>query len=182
MATLRLITEQDFRTSRFGQLADQIEGSLSDVIAQAETHVERKLDRNLSVMTYVENYWPRQDTLFLKQRPLQEVLQIRRRAYYTNNWTVLPLETFFLNHDSGYVRDMRGGYLIGWQVEVSYIAGYETIPDDIKSAVILQTALFAYQDLEIYGVGDSKAPGIRYMQDDLDMLLKPYTKLKLVVQ
>lgn len=178
MAVLRLISEQDFRTSRFGQLADQIEGNLSDVIAQAETHIERKLDRKLSVATYTEYFWPNGDTIFPRNRPITSVTSIRRRAYYTNAWTTLPLATFHVNSESGWVRDLRGGYMVGWQVEITYSAGYSTMPDDIKAAVILQTALFAYQDLEIYGVGDSKAPGIRYMQDDLNMLIAPYQKFK----
>jgi hypothetical protein len=48
------------------------------------------------------------------------------------------------------------------------------VPEDIKEAIILQAVLLSYQDIEVYGAGDAKQPGILYMQDDIDSKLKPY--------
>ena len=38
----------------------------------------------------------------------------------------------------------------------------------------MQAVLLTYQDLEIYGSGDAKQPGIVYMYADIDRLLAPY--------
>jgi hypothetical protein len=37
--------------------------------------------------------------------------------------------------------------------------------------------LFAFQDLEFYGSGDAKAPGILYVEDQIQALLRPYQQM-----
>lgn len=206
MTTLRLITEQDFRTSRFGQLADQIDGDLSAVIAQAEAHVEHMLNRRLAEEEYTEVWsvptWG--DKVFVQQRPIVSVTSIQRRASFRNPWQSLDLTAFQVWKQQGYVRDLFGwptgvGYvgitlgtntpvtaagggvsrIGGYEVKIVYTAGYspQTIPSDLKAAVIIQTALMIYQDLEIFGLGDSRSPGILYLQEWVDRYLKPYRKL-----
>jgi len=180
-ATLRLITEQEFRTSRYAQVADQIEGRITDVIAQAEDHVERYLDRRLTVQQYVEYIRPAGDSLFVRNRPIVAVSQVRRRFYYTDPWYVMDLARFEVFKPQGYVRSLERNINNGYEVEVTYTAGYEVIPNDIKAAVILQTVIFAYQDLEVYGAGDAKKPGIVYLQDQVEQYLKPYQQLRMTV-
>lgn len=181
VAQLRLITEQEFRTSRYAQIADQIEGRITDVIAQAEDHVERMLDRKLTVRTYTEYFKPlSSNTLFLRERPVQSITSIKRRRNYLEAWDTLPLETFQLFAESGYVTCLAE-YIKQWEVQVIYTAGYSTVPTDIKGAVILQTVILAYQDLEVYGVGDSKNPGILYLQNQVNDLIKPYRYTRSVV-
>lgn len=173
MPTPRLITEQEFRTSRYAQVADQIEGRISDVIAQAEDYIESYLDRRLTVNTYTELHRPTGKTLFLRERPIQTVTNIRRRRNYTENWQNLPLNEFEIRKAQGFVTSLAE-YLREFEVEITYTAGYPVVPDDIKGAVILQTVVLAYQDLEVYGAGDSKTPGILYLSDQVKYMLKPY--------
>ena len=70
--------------------------------------------------------------------------------------------------------------IAGYEVRVVYTAGYATIPWDIKSAVLLQTALLCYQDLEVYGQGDSKPPGIDYIPKQIAETLRPYKKARVM--
>lgn len=179
MATLRLITEQEFRTSRYAQVADQIEGRIADVIVQAETHIERTLDRTLSLATYTEVQRPQGSTLFLRNRPVQSVTTIKRRSSHTATWDTLNAAHFELHGAAGYVVALSNN-VRNYEVEVTYTAGYATIPDDIKAAVILQTVILAYQDLEVYGSGDAKKPGILYLQEQVEAMLKPYMTLRMI--
>lgn len=173
MATPRLITEQEFRTSRYAQVADQIEGRITDVIVQAETHVEKTLDRKLTVETYTEYFKPVKNTVFLRERPVQSVISVKRRRNYLDAWEPMPLSAFQLQAAPGYLM-CYADYVKEWEVEVVYTAGYTTIPQDIRGAIILQTVILAYQDLEVYGAGDSKNPGILYLQGQVNGLLRPY--------
>jgi hypothetical protein len=62
-----------------------------------------------------------------------------------------------------------------YEIEVVYTAGYATLPEDLKEAIIMQAVLFSTQDLEVYGSGDSRAPGyIVPMNADIDRLIAPY--------
>jgi hypothetical protein len=180
VATPRLITEQEFRTSRYAQVADQIEGRISDVIAQAEDYIESFLDRRLTVNTYTEMYRPTGKTLFLRERPIQEVIAVRKRANYQQEWQSLSLDTFEVRSAQGFITSLADN-IKEFEVQVEYEAGYSSIPDDIKGAVILQTVVLAYQDLEVYGAGDSKAPGILYLSDQVKYMLKPYRYSRTVV-
>jgi len=181
MPTPRLITEQEFRSSRYGQVADQVEGRLSDIIVQAEDYIERTLDRTLTVTTYTELHRPRLDRIFLHQRPIVSLITIRRRTNVRDPWVPLDLTTFELEEQGriGVIRALIDN-IAGYEVEVTYQAGFVTIPSDLKAAVILQTVIFAYQDLEVYGAGDGRPPGIRYLQDDVDRLLRPYSLVKIL--
>lgn len=181
MPTPRLITEQEFRTSRYAQVADQIEGRITDVIVQAEAHIERRLDRRLTVTSYTEFLRPAGESIFVRHRPIQSVTSVRRRFYYTDPWYVMDLTRFETFSKQGYIRSLENNISHGYEIEVTYTAGYTTIPDDIKAAVILQTVILAYQDLEVYGSGDAKNPGILYLQDQVTALLKPYMMTKAVV-
>lgn len=180
MATPRLITEQDFRTSRYAQVADQIEGRIADVIAQAEDFVEHLLDRRLTVQTYTEFSRPPGESIFVRHRPIQSVTRIRRRFYYTDPWYEMDVTRFEIASAQGYIRSLENNISKGYEIEVTYTAGYPTIPADIKAAVILQTVILAYQDLEVYGSGDSKVPGILYLQGQVNGLLRPYQRLKVL--
>lgn len=174
MATLRLITEQEFRTSRYAQVADQIEGRISDVIAQAEDHIERVLDRKLKVQSYTELFTAQGQTLFLRERPVVSLTTVKRRSNYTASWETLSLSMLRLNDKAGFVTALKDGLFRNYEVEVTYTAGFASIPEDIKGAVILQTVILAYQDLEVYGAGDSKNPGVLYLQGQVNGLLRPY--------
>jgi hypothetical protein len=88
-------------------------------------------------------------------------------------WETLSLSTFEVRKAQGFITSFPDS-IKDYEVEVVYTAGYPSIPEDIKGAVILQTVVLAYQDLEVYGAGDSKAPGILYLSDQVKYMLKPY--------
>jgi len=177
MPSPTLITEQEFRASRYGQIAEQIEGRLSDIIVQAESHIESLLNRKIAESTYQEIVRPKSDAIFLRNWPITQITSIEKRKNYQDTWTTVPLSNFELdfNGKTGVVLCLSDD-IADYEVRVTYKAGYQTIPGDIKAAVILMTAYLAYQDLELYGVGDGKPPGIMYFQNNIDRLIKPYKR------
>jgi hypothetical protein len=180
MADLRLITLADFSTSRYQQVADSIDGDITDIIAQAEEYVEGLVDRRFSETTYTEYHFPRSEEIFLRNRPIITLTSVERRASYTDDWTSLDVDTFDIELD-GKIGTIVTRYsdVAGYELKVVYTAGYAAIPADVKAAVILQTVIFAYQDLEVYGAGDAKKPGITYLQDQVDRYLCRYRQIKI---
>lgn len=171
MATPRLVEVRDFNTSRFSQLADTSSANIADIISRAEKAIESKLKRPLVPTTYTESHRPHGTKLYLRYRPIISVTSVSRSSGYFSsvltNYTVDP------NTGVLYTNTPQDGYIL----TVVYTAGFEEVPEDIKEAILMQTALMAFTDLEIYGSGDSKEPGILYMRDDIDELLKPYKLL-----
>lgn len=178
MATLRLITESEFRASRYGQVADQVEGSLSDLIAQAEDHLEHVVDRSFASTSHVEILRPKGDLLFVRHRPIISLTTVKRRFDATYAWYSLDTGDFYIegSGNEGVIRSLLGE-VVDYEVEVTYVSGYAAIPWDVKAAVILQTVIFAYQDLEVYGSGDARTPGIVYLQDQVDRYMRPHRKV-----
>ena len=177
MATT-LISIQEFATSPYADIADQVD-NIESVIKQAEAHIQRKLDRTLANTVYTEIHTPRQYKIFLDQRPVTELTSISKRLTYNGSWTLADLGDFRLNANAGVITDLAGS-IAGYEVQVVYKAGFATIPDDIKSATILQTVLLAFQDYEVFGAGDGKEPAINHFQTQIDELLWPYRKATLL--
>ena len=174
---LRLITNREFRPSRYGQLADNLEGDLDEIIAQAEDHIENYLDRRFAVTAYTEIHRPSGSRLFLRNRPITALTTVKRRMSHNESWTTLVNSDFEIEpNDAAGVLLSLEDEIAGFEVEVAYSAGYTTIPWDIKGAVLLQTAIFAYTDLEMYGQGDSKEPGLGYVQEDVYKKINGYRK------
>ena len=172
MATPELVSVRDFTTSRYGQIADNLDAPLNDILARAEAAVQSQLNRRLLPQPYVETFRPRTQTLFVHNRPITSLTQIRRRVSFYSAWETLDLTRVVIEADPGYIQVVQP--VSGFEVEVSYTAGYVTLPEDLREAIIMQAVLFSFQDLEVYGTGDAKAPGIMYMYDDLDRILKRY--------
>lgn len=181
MPTPRLITNRQFRTSKYGQLADQLDGDLDEIIVMAEARTESYLNRIIPSTTYTEVHRPSGARLFLRQYPIVALTSVSRRIIPTDSWTALTLSDFEMepNGANGVVLSLQGD-IAGYDVQVVYTAGYATIPWDIQEAVVLQTALMCYMDLEMFGVGDSKPPGLGYVQKDIDRMLAPYRKKRVM--
>lgn len=182
MATLHIIVENQFRVSRFAQLADQVDGDLSEIIAQAEDFIERGLGRRFDEQVYVDISWVpvTSNTVFLEQRPITAVTAISRRPWHGAEWAALDTDDFRTYDKEGYLI-ADGVDVAGYEVMTTYTAGYSVanMPPSLQAAVIMQTALLIYQDLEIYGVGDSKKPGILYLQDMVDRYILPFKRMVL---
>lgn len=175
MAVPRLVTIRDFNTSVYAQLADTSTANISDVLASAEQAIERKVGRPLAPTTFTEYFTPQSNKLYLKHRPVISVTSITRA--YVQGAVPTNVTSFVVNNAEGTI--LSATPLIGYFVTVVYTAGFTETPADIKQAILMQAAMFAFQDLEFYGSGDAKAPGILYVEDQINALLKPYQQLNL---
>lgn len=173
MATPVLVTVRDFTSSRYAQLAENAEGvNLGDVLARAETVIQTKLGRSFLDTEYTETFRAESQALFVRNRPIISVTSIRRRPNLFYGWETLSLSRVRIESKPGYIE--CADTVAGYEVEITYRAGYTTVPEDIKEAIILQAVLLSYQDLEIYGAGDAKKPGIVYINEDIDRMIQPH--------
>lgn len=173
MAIPRLVTVRDFNTSVYAQLADTSTANISDVLASAEQAIERKIKRPIAPTEYTEYFTPLANKLYLKYRPVISVTTLTRASTQATMAVDVPL--FFVNKEEGTIStpsDLRGYF-----VTATYTAGFTETPADLKQAILMQAALFAFQDLEFYGSGDAKAPGILYVEDQIQALLRPYQQM-----
>ena len=169
---MAILTVREFNTSRFAQMADSSEANVPSVIARAEAAIKRRLQRPIEPEEFEEFYYPENDTIYLRNRPVVSVETI------TVGHAMLPAYTnpmYSLDKRLGIIRFPNT--LKGRKVTVNYTAGFDPVPEDIKEAVIMQSVLFLYTDLEVYGAGDGKEPGILYFSRDIDKLLQPYKQL-----
>lgn len=171
MASPRLVNVRDFNTSRFSQLADTSTANISDILARAERAIESKLKRPILPTTYTESHRPHGTKLYLRYRPIMSVTAVSR----SSGPFITAITDYRIEINTGilHLPLPMNGYII----TVEYTAGFTEVPEDIKEAILMQAALMAFTDLEIYGSGDAKEPGILYMRDDIDDLLKPYKLL-----
>jgi hypothetical protein len=172
MATPQLVSVRDFTTSRYAQIAENTEGQLTDILARAEEHIQGRLGRRLLTNTWIEFFRAKSQILFVRNRPITSVTSIRRRSSPFYSWVTVPIDLIHVEAEAGYVECVEP--VAGYYVEVTYTAGYpsEAIPEDIKEAILMQAVLFSFQDLEVYGSGDAKAPGIQYFHSDIDRILR----------
>lgn len=176
-APLTLLTEAEFRQSKYG---DAVVGVArpGTFIAQAEAYIQNYIDRKIAVAEYTEHHLLDQRFIFLRQYPILDIIGIRRRYSRTGTWETLDPTMSRVRYYELPVVEYLDSDMSGYEVEVVYEAGYDPVPEDIKQAVALQTALNASVDIEVYGVGDGKPPGIIYMQDVVHQLVKPYKRAR----
>lgn len=179
MALPELITSRDLKKSRFGQLVDSAEDiSVPATIARAEATVQSKLHRKLKRRSYTEYSTGRGYTLFLRQRPVINVTLVEKIGYNMYTYVPVNMSNMILEVDSGYI--VSPVYINGTKYRVTYEAGYDDIPEDIKEAIVIQSALYLMRDLEIYGPGDGRPPGTEYLEKKIDNLLAPHKQSVMV--
>lgn len=177
MAAPSLVSVRDFTTSRYTQVAENTEGLLPDILARAEEAIQSRLGRRLGVSAYIETFRANSNTLFVLNRPIQSVTQIRRRPSVLHGWELVNLTYTRFESAAGYIEcfPAYSSVVAGYDVEVSYTAGYPILPEELREAILMQAVMFSTQDLEVYGSGDSRAPGyVKYFYEDIDRLLKPH--------
>jgi len=172
MATPELVTVRDFSTSPYAQLADNLDTPLNDILVRAEGAVQKSLGQRIKDASYVERFKAQGSTIFLRKRPITSVTSIRRRYLRSMDWSNLLVDDYYFEAEPGYIECYVD--LTGSELEVTYTAGYSTLPEDLRQAILMQAVMFAYQDLEVYGSGDSNAPGIGYIQEMVNKLIAPY--------
>lgn len=165
---MTILSVKEFNTSRFAQMADSSDASIVAVLERAEAAIKRKIQRPIEEETFIEEYYTNGNTIYLRNRPVTEVVSIEFSGLLP------PSVMYSVDTKLGIIRFMRS---FNRYVTVTYKAGYKEIPPDLKEAVAMQAVLFLYTDLEIYGVGDGKEPGIMYFKRDIEELLKPYKQL-----
>lgn len=178
MAIPVLVTQQEFTSSRYGQLVEDLETPINDILARAEAVIQAKVGYTFSPTAYTEEWTAGGQRIFVRHRPIISVASISRRLDIRYPWYPLTMGYMRIEKDAGYIDVLEE--IKGWDVQVAYTAGYTTTPDDIKEAVIIQAVLLSTQDLEVYGSGDAKQPGYLYMADDIDRLLKRYRQTSTV--
>lgn len=194
-----LITETEFRSSRYADVADNVV-QLSQIIAQAEDYVEQYLDRKIAKATYTETHYPTQKYLFPYQYPILSISSLKRRRFgemrqarddegnlrwdgtepvMEEAWQELDLSNIRYAHPEAPILEYVGyPNLSGYEVEITYEAGYDPVPPTIKAAVIIQTVLLSTVDLSVFGSDDGKQPSYLYMQDEVYRYLQPYKRMR----
>lgn len=165
---MAILSVKEFNTSRFAQMADSSDASIVAVLERAEAAIKRKLQRPIEAEQFEEVFYPNGRTIYLRYRPIVSIDEV----VFAGPYPINPL----------YSVDTRSGVLTlvrnpSGPITVKYTAGWADPPADLKEAVAMQAVLFLYTDLEIYGVGDGKEPGIAYFKRDIEDLLKPYRQL-----
>src|SRR5687768_2551285 len=169
MADPQLVTVQEFTESQYAQLIESnADLQPEDVLVKAEAAIQARLGRQIKVSPYTERFRANGQTVWVQNRPIVSVTGLKRRSTILNDWTIIDPTRVEIESGPGYITvyDVIKNY----QIEVAYTAGYAVIPEDIKEAVIMQAVLFSYQDLEVYGSGDGRSPGILYFNQDIDRL------------
>lgn len=175
MATPQVVTLRDFTTSRYSQLVENIDTPLNDILARAEAAIQSRIGMSLVPTTYTETWRTSSQTLFVLRRPIVSVTSVKRRANLLFGWETLNLARTRFEPDAGYI-EVLYDTVKNYEVEVVYQAGMASIPEDIREAILMQAVLFSFQDLEVYGTGDARSPGIMYMDADIDRILRPYKR------
>lgn len=179
MATPQLVTLRDFTTSRYNQLIDNIDVPLSDILARSEAIIQSQLKIALVPTSYTEEFYTPTQTVFVLNRPIITLTSLKRRANPLYAWTTLDLTSVRITNDGGYLEPLVDT-VQGYEVQVIYTAGVSTIPEDIREAILMQATLLAFVDLEVYGSGDGRAPGIQYMYEDIERIVSKHRRTSTV--
>lgn len=177
MATPRLLTQQDFTKSRYESLGDQA-NDLASLIRRAEDIIGNKIGMTLVKSVYTETGFVKGPNLFLGVRPIVSVTSLEHRMLDRNPYTALSADRYTIVEDLGILTLQSDVSISGYQYQVTYEAGYTavTLPEALREAILLQTALLLYQDFEIYGAGDSKEPGIHHFKDEILEYIRPFVR------
>lgn len=180
MATPEIVTDREFRQSVYRQMVEVADGvRIANVITRAEAHIQSLIRHRIPETTYTEIHRPRGVRLLLHKRPLTAVTSIKRRLDHHDDWIILDLAHVEIDLTSGVVRSLEEDEVAGYEVEVVYTAGYDPIPEDLKQAVMMQTALYLYADQELVSTGDSKAPGfVKPLKDDIKEIVANYRQTR----
>lgn len=173
MAEPVLVTVRDLTTSRYAQLVENVETPLRDILARAEAAIQSRIGFSVLPTEYTESWRASGQRLFVRRRPIVSISSLQRRPNILYTWeTVDPLRYTF-EPDPGYIEVFTA--VSGYEVRITYTAGIGTLPEDLREAILLQAVLFAAQDFELYGSGDSREPGyVAYFARDIDKILAPY--------
>ncbi len=101
-------------------------------------------------------------TLILEEEPILEVLSVEQSVDYGQTWTTLTqYESWALSNNE--IVNLTGSYwprqINGYRVQ--YYCGYETVPEDLKLAVMDLVTYYRQNDGAIHS---SKAPGTNTVQ------------------
>lgn len=177
---MALITETEFRSSQYADIADNVT-KLSTIIAAAENHVETYLDRRIAKAEYTETHYQRNRYLFPHQYPILSITSLKRRLDAKMEWEELdPEKVRFVHPEAPIIEYYDGGTntFHGYEIQITYEAGYDPVPPAIKMATIIQTVLMSTTDLSVFGNDDGKEPGYLHLQREVYRYLDPYKRLR----
>ena len=170
-----IVTEREFRDSPFGQQIESTEARVLDVLVAAESMIRKRINSSLVAADYLEVF-PSVPSgrIFLTRRPVQRIYSIRYSRPYTAWADLSPLYYTLTSSQLLINPDYRS--VVGYDIEVYYRAGFEKdeFPADLKYAIFAQAALLIAPDFELFGSGDSKAPGFSYLEKRIEEIVSLY--------
>ena len=111
----------------------------------------------------VETFHGGFDKLILKETPVTQVISVERSINYGQTFTKLTKFTDWVQ-DGDYILPLASTKIFDTLINgyrVSYFAGYETVPEDLKLAVLDLITYYRKNDSAIHS---SKAPGTNSVQ------------------
>ncbi|GAB7388993.1 hypothetical protein BSNK01_28310 [Bacillaceae bacterium] len=151
---------------------------IQDLITAASTAIETYTSRIFVQKSYTELYDGKGlNYLVLRQAPIVSVSEVK-----IDDQT-LPAEDYAFYAETGVLRRKTGFWPEGVQnIEVSYTAGYSTVPPDVEQAVILLVAAWFKTDISDFSNLINEAGGIvrpEAFPSRVRALLDPYRRLYL---
>lgn len=181
MAIPELVTVRDLTTYRYADVTENLDTPIQDILSRAENAIQARLQRPLKIATFTERWRPTTNVGFVTKRPLRSITTFKRRVSHLHSWETVDPATVFISVEPGYF-ETYGFDIRGYEIEVTYTAGMfadgTALTGDVREAILLQAILFSYQDLEVFGTGDSRAPGIMYFAAQIQELLAAYPATK----
>ncbi|MBO8169966.1 MAG: phage gp6-like head-tail connector protein [Thermoanaerobacteraceae bacterium] len=110
---------------------------LERLISSASATIENRLRRKIPVADYTEKFYGKHTKLFPRQYPIISVASLTFEGEPLTDYKIR--ETYI---------DLNGEY--DGEFELSYRAGYETIPEDLEQACIMLVDYYYKTDISNY--------------------------------
>ncbi len=148
---------------------------LTKIASRAQEILEGYLSRKIEQATYTEKHDGGEPLILVKNRPIISVTSLK------DNGVTVDASKYVVYNESGIVALKSGYFTSGLQkVEITYDAGYATVPELIKEAA-LEIAMLIYKDIDA-GEGRFGKTGVSVPQTgNLNFIrqLNPATRLGL---
>lgn len=130
-------------------------------INQATRAIEAYCGRRFALTTYTDEGYnaTRTDNIILRQRPVTTVtsLELRDTGLNIDDFDTVDTEQYFIDSNAGILNLKFGAWGSYGQYQVTYQAGYTTIPEDLAEACAsLAAYYFNTRDAAFIGVSRKK--------------------------
>jgi hypothetical protein len=140
---------------------EEIDSLLPKVSELVKTYCRRRFNEWLDEVK-TEVFSGNTSTLILQEEPVIQVLSVETSADYGQTWTALTQYTDWVLDGNEIVNIVQGEWtklVRGYRV--NYYCGYETVPQDLKLAVMDLVTYYRQNDASVHS---TKAPGTNSVQ------------------